>query len=198
MASFTRISYLLHNFFKSGSYTVTRVNRGLAVSENRNDGSQTDQNPECEGDTEMNKWLRIGGVLLAAGLLVTSLAGFALAQTAQGDANGVRDLVGVGSGPAWGFVDENGDGINDHYQSAPQFVDENGDGVCDLCGATNTTGVAYGRGYRWANGTATPGTYGRNLSDPAFVDENGDGVCDYYGEYSQQRMIGRGHWAAGR
>jgi hypothetical protein len=145
----------------------------------------------------MTKWFKIGGALLVAALLVTSLAGFALAQPAQEDADGVRDLVGAGSGPAWGFVDEDGDGINDLYESGSQFVDENGDGICDLCGATNVAGASYGRGYRLADGTATAGAYGSNQAAPAFVDENGDGVCDYYGGDGQQRMMGRGRGAAG-
>jgi len=146
----------------------------------------------------MTRWMKIGGMLLVAALMVTALGGFALAQAPQGDADGVRDLVGAGAGPAWGFVDANGDGINDRYQTDPQFVDENGDGICDLCGATSPTGVPYGPGYRFSNSTTTTGTPGTNLANPAYVDENGDGVCDYYGQYSQQRMMGRGRWAAGR
>ncbi len=133
----------------------------------------------------MSKWFKIGSVLVAGALLITGLAGVALAQGAPVDADGVRDPVGDGVGPAWGFVDKDGDGVNDRYLSAPEFVDEDGDGICDLCGAEMPAGVPYGPGYRY-------------LADPAFVDQDGDGVCDNYGQYSQSRGMGRGRWGAGR
>ena len=83
------------------------------------------------------KALRILGVLSIIVVLATVLAGVALAQGPQDDADGVRDLDGTGQGLgrgfAYGFVDENGDGINDRYGS-DSFVDEDGDGVCDVCG----------------------------------------------------------------
>ncbi len=61
------------------------------------------------------------------------------------------------------FVDENGDGICDHYQSGTcpgygkGFTDENGDGICDHYQSGTCPGYKNGKG---------------------FVDENGDGICD--------------------
>lgn len=48
--------------------------------------------------------------------------------------------AGTGIGPGVGFVDANGDGINDN------FVDADGDGLCDITGLPVGTGT--GTGYR--------------------------------------------------
>jgi hypothetical protein len=148
----------------------------------------------------MSKWMKIGGILLVAALVVTALGGLALAQGTKGNLDGTRDAAGQSYGPAWGWVDEDGDGVNDRYQADPLFVDEDGDGICDLCGSAQYNGAGYSGGYRLADGTAPQGAYSRYQADPAFVDENADGVCDNYAQYSQysQRMMGRGRGAAGR
>ena len=107
---------------------------------------------------KVTKWIKVFGSMVAATLLVTALAGVALAQGPDDD--GVRDLTGTGRGPAWGFVDEDGDGINDRYSegcACSTFVDEDGDGVCDLCGG------AFGEGYgsRGANAVGGVQNYSR-------------------------------------
>lgn len=66
------------------------------------------------------------GVFGIVVLVVTVFAATALAQTPRvGDKDGVRDPIGGAYGPANGFVDTDGDGVND------RFVDADGDGVCD-------------------------------------------------------------------
>lgn len=79
------------------------------------------------------------------------------------------------------FVDDDGDGVCDNYQSGGQglgqgrgnksnFVDADGDGVCD-----NESGQRKGKGQgRGAN---------RNAN---FVDADGDGVCDNNAEGTQK------------
>ncbi len=76
---------------------------------------------------------------VAALMLLAVVAGAALAagpHNGNRDGDGVRDLVSdgdsLGSEMAYGFVDEDNDGVNDRYLSEAQFVDEDGDGVCDL------------------------------------------------------------------
>ena len=86
----------------------------------------------------MKRWIKVLGSLVGAVLLATAVVGTAFAQGPVADGDGVPDLVGDGSGAkggaAYGFVDEDGDGINDRYLSTPEFVDENDDGICDICG----------------------------------------------------------------
>jgi len=63
-------------------------------------------------------------------------------------------------GPGIGFVDADGDGINDN------FVDADGDGICDNTGLP----VGFmGRGFVDMDGDG--------INDN-FVDLNGDGICD--------------------
>jgi hypothetical protein len=132
----------------------------------------------------MKKWLKVLGSLVVVGLLAAVFAGTVLAQGPVEDGDGVRDLDGsglaVGRGPAYGFIDEDGDGINDRYTSDPAFVDEDGDGVCDIHGVVPGTGTAMGYGYGFIDEDGD-GINDRYASDPAFVDEDGDGVCDLHG-----------------
>jgi len=65
------------------------------------------------------------------------------------------------NGQRIGFVDANGDGINDNY------VDADGDGICDNTGLP--VGVR-GPGFVDANGDGV---------NDNFVDANGDGICDW-------------------
>lgn len=60
------------------------------------------------------------------------------------DGNGIDDVTGISFGHGFGWVDADGDGIND------MFVDADGDGVNDV------TGIGYQRGYM---GGGTPGAY---------------------------------------
>jgi len=94
----------------------------------------------------MVKWLKVVGSLVGAALLATLVAGAVFAQGPVDDGDGVRDLVGQGRGNGYGFVDEDGDGINDRYGSNPEFVDEDGDGICDTHGVTPGEGAAQGYG----------------------------------------------------
>jgi len=66
--------------------------------------------------------------------------------------------VRAGNGPGPGFVDADGDGINDN------FVDADGDGICDNTGLP--VGIRPGMG----NGGQGMGV--------GFVDADGDGICD--------------------
>jgi len=107
--------------------------------------------------------------------LTALIAGVALAQGPDGDRDGVRDLdgpgQGLGRGHAYGFVDENGDGVNDH------FVDADGDGQCDNAGVR----LGFGRNAQDAQRGqgAGMGRHGSGMRGANFVDENGDGVCDW-------------------
>ncbi len=144
----------------------------------------------------MKKGFKILGSLVSAALLATVVVGAVFAQGPVEDGDGVRDLDGDGFGQgrgamalANGFVDEDGDGVNDRYLSAPEFVDEDGDGICDVCGDVpgegNDQENGYGRGnvgpangFVDENGDGVNDRYGSN---PEFVDEDGDGVCDTHG-----------------
>ena len=130
----------------------------------------------------MKKWMKVISGMIVATALVTILAGVALAQGPDGGRDGVpvrySTPLGQGHGSAWGFVDEDGDGINDHYLSDPQFVDEDGDGVCDLCGS------APGETYRQGAG----GEFGQG-----FMYGDGDGICDSYPNGTQTMGRGSGY-----
>jgi hypothetical protein len=131
------------------------------------------------------------GLLLAVGLLMAAMTTAALAAT-PGD--GARDFADagsqVGNAHAWGFVDADGDGVNDNFVDADgdgtcdNFVDADGDGINDLRGTL-------GMGGQGAHGNGTGDCSGDN-----FVDADGDGVCDNAGTGGmgggQQRM-GGGH-----
>ncbi len=65
--------------------------------------------------------------------------------------------IGGQQGPGIGFVDADGDGINDN------FVDTDGDGICDNTGLP--VGVRPGAGMGQGQGVG-------------FVDADGDGICD--------------------
>jgi hypothetical protein len=133
------------------------------------------------------------GVLVVLALTVALAAGTAVLAKgpSSGDNDGVRNYDGtginVGSGPAYGFVDENGDGVNDRFVDADgdgicdQFVDADGDGVCDNCGQQASYGPGHqagpqGQSYGSASQTQTQG--GHRYQGANCVDLNGDGVCD--------------------
>ena len=82
----------------------------------------------------------IGLAVVLAMSLTVVIAGAAFAQGPDGARDGVRDFAGsgqgLGKGPAYGFVDEDGGGVND------RFVDADGDGECDNVGLA----MGYGRG----------------------------------------------------
>ena len=130
----------------------------------------------------MNKWIKMLGSLVSAALLATVVVSAAFAQGPVEGSDGVRDLDGdmFGRANGYGFVDEDGDGINDRYASDPEFVDENGDGICDVCGGVPGTGTERANGYGFVDADGD-GVNDRYASDPEFVDENGDGICDTHG-----------------
>ena len=125
----------------------------------------------------MKKWMKVIGGVMVAALVVTVFAGVALAQGPGDDGDGVRNQAGLGRGPAWGFVDEDGDGICDLHVEMP--------------------GEGYGQGHHWS-GQAN-GAQGRNTR---LVDGSGygDGECDGTPEGAQTmgRGMGRNRWAAGQ
>lgn len=110
-------------------------------------------------------------------------------KTKQGSRGQVNSL-------SYRYLDENGDGICDNYQSGTRgyctlpgcnYVDTNGDGLCD-------NRHVHGNGYC-------------NMPGCAYVDENNDGICDNQGtrgsgqnsqgnqnnqQYSQNERPGQG------
>jgi hypothetical protein len=110
-------------------------------------------------------------VVLALSLTVV-IATVAFAQGPDGARDGVRDFAG--NGHAYGFVDEDGDGVND------RFVDADGDGECDNVGL----GLGYGRGAQGGPRSqgAGMGQRGHGLRGANFVDEDGNGICDWLEE----------------
>ena len=115
----------------------------------------------------MNKWIKMLGSLVSAALLATVVVSAAFAQGPVEGSDGVRDLDGdmFGRANGYGFVDEDGDGINDRYASDPEFVDENGDGICDAHGVApgEGTGQSYGRGFRMGDGAQGTPMAGRGF-----------------------------------
>jgi hypothetical protein len=125
----------------------------------------------------MKRFSMIGLAVVVALSLAVVLATAAFAQGPGGVRDGVRDYagpgLGQGNGAAYGFVDEDGDGVND------RFVDADGDGECDNLGLN----MGYGRGGQGApRGEAVGqgmGQRGCGMQGANFVDENGNGVCDW-------------------
>jgi hypothetical protein len=126
----------------------------------------------------MKRFSVIGLAVVLAMSLTVVIAGAALAQGPDGTRDGVRDFAGtgqgLGNGPAYGFVDEDGDGVND------RFVDADGDGECDNVGLA----MGYGRGAEDAPRGQGAGMAGRGhgMRGANFVDENGNGICDWLEE----------------
>jgi hypothetical protein len=118
----------------------------------------------------MKRFSAIGLAVVLALSLTVVIAGAAFAQGPDGVRDGVRDLAGLGNGHAYGFVDENGDGVND------RFVDADGDGECDNVGLA----LGYGRGAEDApRRGAGMGQGGYGMRGANFADENGNGICDW-------------------
>ena len=110
----------------------------------------------------MNEYLKLASVTLAGAAMALAISGTALAQgpvgngtgatlgsapggrfggawrvTGQRAGDGLGEMCGFGGGLGLGFVDEDGDGINDRAQGANgacAFTDADGDGVCDFDG----------------------------------------------------------------
>jgi hypothetical protein len=150
----------------------------------------------------MKKWFKILGGLMVAALLTAVFVGAVFAQGPVEDGDGVRDLSGGesgGRGSAYGFVDEDGDGINDRYTSDPEFVDEDGDGLCDICGGVPGEGGQQEGGYGQQEGgygfvdEDGDGINDRSVSNPEFVDEDGDGLCDTHGVAPSEGGQGTGY-----
>ena len=127
----------------------------------------------------MKRTVVIGVAVVLALSLALVIATAAFAQRPSGTRDGVRDFAGAGectgNGHAYGFVDEDDDGVND------RFVDADGDGICDNEGL----GLGYGRsaehaprgqGYGKASGGETQ--RGHGMRGANFVDADGNGVCD--------------------
>ena len=128
-------------------------------------------------------------VLISALAVVLVLGALTLTAFAAGPGTGIRQPVGEGNGPAYGFVDEDGDGVNDRPAKGASFVDENGDGVCDAMVDEDGDGVCDNAGQygNQGEGRQGQGQRGEGTCDE-MVDENGDGVCDNAGSGSQTRQ----------
>jgi hypothetical protein len=111
-----------------------------------------------EGEYTMKKWFKVVGSLVGAALLAALVAGVVFAQGPVEDSDGVQDLVGQGRGNGYGFVDEDGDGVNDRYGTHPEFVDEDGDGLCDIHGVAPGEGTEQGYGRRFRTDDNAQGT----------------------------------------
>ena len=108
----------------------------------------------------MKKMAKIFGAMIVAVIALVVVSSVAMAAGPRnGDGDGVRDLLNEGGttlygGRAYGFVDEDGDGINDRYtDGSPLFIDEDGDGVCDLL---NQDGEMAAYSYGYARMARTP------------------------------------------
>ena len=126
----------------------------------------------------MKRFSVIGLAVVLAMSLTVVIAGAAFAQGPDGTRDGVRDFAGtgqgLGNGPAYGFVDEDGDGVND------RFVDADGDCECDNVGLA----IGYSREAKDApreQGAGMTG-HGHGMRGANFVDENGNGICDWLEE----------------
>jgi hypothetical protein len=123
----------------------------------------------------MKRFSVIGLAVVLALSLTVVIAGAAFAQGPDGARDGVRDFAGpgqgLGRGHAYGFVDDDGDGVND------RFVDADGDGECD------NVGLALGYGRRAEDATRGQsrgmGGRGHGMHGANFVDEDGNGICDW-------------------
>jgi len=71
---------------------------------------------------------------------------------------GYEQENGYGCANGYGFVDEDGDGVNDRYGSNPEFVDEDGDGICDIHGAAPGEGAEQGNGLGFRISGSAQGT----------------------------------------
>ncbi|MCE5258188.1 MAG: hypothetical protein LLG44_03900 [Chloroflexi bacterium] len=132
----------------------------------------------------------VAAVVLVLGLV---LAGTALAQGPQaGDENGVRNPTGGAYGNAYGWVDANGDGINDRSSGicdGTGWVDEDGDGINDNC----TDGACVGVGI----GMRAGGGYGQSVGAQNRSQLQAcDGECDGTEQLLQQQRLGSGRRGA--
>ena len=151
----------------------------------------------------MKKGFKSFSALMVTMLLAALFVGTALAQGPVGNGDGVPNEQGSGWGRSgaygrggYGFVDQDGDGVNDRAPADHEFVDEDGDGVCDLVpgqawqGRDGEYGQEFGRG-SGGRGYGFVDEDGDGLNDRApfdheFVDEDGDGLCDEQGSALRQ------------
>jgi len=135
----------------------------------------------------MNKWLKIGAVVVVALLGVVAITGIVLAQGPKDSDGTCGEEIGTGyqRGRQFELADGTqgtGRGWNQEGElPCDDFVDEDGDGICDLCGAE--LGEQMMHGWRYNSDSDVQGQ-GRGWSENGeaacddFVDEDGDGVCD--------------------
>jgi hypothetical protein len=135
---------------------------------------------------------RITWVGLVAVALALALPA-AAEETKPADATKGRQAASAQAGPR--FIDQDGDGICDHWQAGGRRQDdgspvrgqgrgwcrrganEDGRGRCARFGGRGSGrgGQGQGRGWRCAQGQGPGPGQGRG---PRFVDKNGDGICD--------------------
>ena len=138
----------------------------------------------------MNKWLKIGAIVVVVALGIAALGGIALAQGPKDD-EGTCDTCGeeMGEGYRRGRSSDLEDGTRgrgwdkESKASRDDCVDEDGDGECDLCDGESgeqkmhswrydRDGDAQGQGRERSEGD-------KSLCDD-FVDEDADGLCDNF------------------
>ena len=158
----------------------------------------------------MKKWFKVLGMSLAAVLVLSAIAGVALAQgPVDENDDGLCDECGeeLGDGLMRGRSGQDARGSQgarseQHWGEMPcdDFVDEDGDGVCDECGMAyegeqrgprygqngDPRGVGRGEAYR----ESFVDEDGDGVCDD-FVDEDGDGLCDNEGQYVERSFGGR-------
>jgi hypothetical protein len=143
------------------------------------------------GESKMNKWLKIGTIVVVVALGIAAVTGIVLAQGPADDTGTCGEEMGEGYQRGRRF--ELGDSTQWQGQAwnregefpCDDFVDKDGDGVCDLCGAELGEQMMYGWRYNSEGDEQRPG-WGRSENGEAtcedFVDEDGDGVCDNHDE----------------
>ena len=126
-------------------------------------------------------WMISGvvAVVLVAGMI---LAGTALAQGPQGDKDGVRVPIGGAYGPANGFVDADGDGVNDRY----------------LTGDCDGTGTGTANAYPNAQGGQGQMNRSGDMLQNRMQQQVCDGDCAQDGTCDQLQTRSRDSSAAGQ
>jgi len=129
--------------------------------------------------------LAVVAVVMVLGLV---LAGTALAQGPRGGTD--REGIAAGSGYGYGFVDEDGDGVND------RCTDGTCDGTCDRSGVGLRAG---GYGQAGQGSTRHSGIGTQTRSQLKECDGECDGTCDGAdATKTQQRLGANGMRGTGR
>ncbi|MCI8454832.1 MAG: hypothetical protein HFE84_09495 [Lachnospiraceae bacterium] len=102
--------------------------------------------------------------------MTKALAGILTAATVL--SIGITTAFAACPGAGRNFVDADGNGVCDNYESICSYVDTDNDGICDNCGACHGNCPS------------------QNESGRSYMDVDGDGICD---NYTAGRARGRGN-----